>query len=184
MRKLACLIAVIALLLCACTAQVMVNNNTQINATDPSTGESAGQTEPSVSQQTDPTQTTPIVTVPLVPENSDYTGPTLNASESVEEWGDNNGNNNGNTNSTEATKPEETTPPATKPTEPSDSEAISYEDYMAMSTSEQQAYFLSFHDVEAFYVWLDKAEAEYKAAHPEVGGDGNIDIGDYMGNGN
>ena len=37
---------------------------------------------------------------------------------------------------------------------------------------------------EAFFAWLDAAYAEYEKTHQGITGDGNIDIGDFMGNGN
>ena len=167
-------IMVIALLLCACSTQTPQETNTETDATSQTTEPAAPETT------TQPQQTEPAVTVPLVPDNTDYTGPTLNASEGAEVWDE-------TTGTTASTTPESTTPPTTQPsTEPTTSEEsqlLTYEQYMALPTSKQQEYFLSFGDVDAFYNWLEAAEAEYEKNHPEEGGDGNIDIGDYMGNG-
>ena len=54
---------------------------------------------------------------------------------------------------------------------PAGPERISYEEYMAMSGTEQQAYYEQFPDVETFFEWYHEAKAEYDAAHPEGEGD-------------
>ena len=56
------------------------------------------------------------------------------------------------------------------------------EDYKAMTTAQQQAYFNSFASVDAFYEWLDAAEADYEERHKNdtVTGDGTLDLGDYI----
>ena len=57
---------------------------------------------------------------------------------------------------------------------------MTYEEYNALSAEEQEAYFNSFDTVDDFFVWYNKAKQEYEANQDyiEVGGDGNINIGD------
>ncbi len=79
---------------------------------------------------------------------------------------------------TEPAKPSETAPETT-PNVPSD--LISYEEYLAMSGTEQEAFFTQFSDPMDFFAWLNVAKAEYDAKNPsiDVGEDGNIDLGDF-----
>ena len=53
------------------------------------------------------------------------------------------------------------------------------EEYEALPTSQQQAYFQSFDTVDAFYEWLEKAEANRKNDNT-VTGDGSLNLGDYI----
>ena len=56
---------------------------------------------------------------------------------------------------------------------------LSYEEYRDLSGREQQEYYNTFSDVEAFFAWYNAAKAEYEAAHPGIdAGDGNIDLGE------
>lgn len=91
------------------------------------------------------------------------------------------------TDPTDSTQPEETTPPEIQePTEPSEPvELLTYEEYMALSPEEQQAYFLSFEDPADYMAWFNQAKAEYEANKDDIviGGDGNVDIGDILGGG-
>ena len=143
------------------------------------------QTEPEESMETtDPaTEPTAPVTTPLVPDDTDYTGPTFMASEGVDDWDD--------TDSTTGTTPPTTKPQQPETTAPGNSDEITlltWEQYEQLTTAEKQAYDLSFgmDDAgrEAFFAWLDAAYAEYEKTHQGITGDGNIDIGDFMGNGN
>lgn len=58
--------------------------------------------------------------------------------------------------------------------------SLTIEQYEALSTSQQQAYFQSFATVDAFYDWLEAAEAARKP-DGSITGDGNLDLGDYVG---
>ena len=55
-----------------------------------------------------------------------------------------------------------------------------YEQYNAMSAEEQEKFFYMFDTVEEFFVWYNKAKKEYEANqdYTEIGGDGNINIGE------
>ena len=66
----------------------------------------------------------------------------------------------------EETVPEDTTPPY-KPT---------YEEYCAMTSQEQVAFFNSFSDVEDYFLWFEWAKADYEERNPgiEIGPDGII----------
>lgn len=80
--------------------------------------------------------------------------------------------------------PEETKPEDTEPDYSFDpSKPLTYEEYIALSAEAQEAYGRTFSNPLDFFIWLEQAKAEYDAKNPsiEVGGDGNIDIGDLIG---
>jgi hypothetical protein len=84
----------------------------------------------------------------------------------------------------EETEPEDTEPEDTEPEYSFDpSKPLTYEEYLALSAQAQEAYGRSFSNPLDFFTWLEQAKAEYDAKNPsiEVGGDGNIDIGDIIG---
>jgi hypothetical protein len=64
---------------------------------------------------------------------------------------------------------------------------VTYEDYLAMTPDEQQAFYDSFASEDEFFAWFVEAKAAYDAAkdeeHVDVGEDGSIDIGDLVGGG-
>lgn len=63
----------------------------------------------------------------------------------------------------EETKPQETKPQETKPEETKPQNTVTeYEEYLAMSPEEQQAFFESFDSVDAYFAWLNAAKAEYE----------------------
>lgn len=81
-------------------------------------------------------------------------------------------------------EPEDTEPEDTEPDYPFDpSKPLTYEEYLALDEVGQLAYFNSFSNPADFFVWQLDAKAEYEAQNPsiEVGGDGNINIGDIIG---
>ena len=89
-------------------------------------------------------------------------------------------------------KPQETKPAgdknptdSTKPTEKpgsGDSDAVTYEEYMQMTATEQRDYMESFESVDAFFAWYNAAKAEYDAQNPDIEvGNGSIDMGDIIG---
>lgn len=64
------------------------------------------------------------------------------------------------------------------PSEPEDDDLTDYERYQNMSGEEQMEFINSFDSIEDFFAWLEQAEAEYKAKHPdiEIGDDGVVDL--------
>ena len=91
----------------------------------------------------------------------------------------------GTTATTSATTAVPTTTSTTAPTQPDDPRvqlAAEYEAYMALSPEEQQAYFLSFSSYTDFFAWFNAAKDAYEALQDriEIGGDGNVDIGDLI----
>jgi hypothetical protein len=68
---------------------------------------------------------------------------------------------------TPADTEEDTKTPAVSPT---------YEEYCAMTSAEQEAFFFSFADHEDFFLWFEAAKADYEERHPgvEIGPDGII----------
>ena len=156
--KIMALCLICALLLSACGTPMTPVETTNVPTSQPA--ESVEATTQSTEATTQPTETT---TQPTESE----TQPT--------------------TPSTEATTPAtEPTTDATEPTQSGNSYATSFEAYQAMSPAEQQAFFESFGNYEAFIAWYIAAEAAYKESQDrnEVSGDGNIDIGDLVGGGN
>ena len=140
-------------------------------------------------------ETTKPVTIPTEDgcegvEPLDFSEPTVETSEEVEESGSK------ETVATEisegtAAKATETTEPIDlitpteneKTTEPTESSGpcCEYDKYMAMSPSEQEAYMRSFSDPMAFISWSQTAEAEHKAHDDTINVEGgDLDIGDYM----
>lgn len=77
---------------------------------------------------------------------------------------------------TEPTEPDE--PKETEPTEPTDPPigpeapdkpaGLTYEEYQALSSSDQYAYFLSYTNPEDFFTWYNEAVADYEERHPGV----------------
>ena len=66
----------------------------------------------------------------------------------------------------------------TEPTESGNSGITSYEAYLNMTGDQQRAFMESFDSIEAFFVWLNAAKAEYEAQNPGADiGDGSIDLG-------
>ena len=56
---------------------------------------------------------------------------------------------------------------------------------MDLTAEEQQAYFETFASIEDYFVWYNAAKQEYedKKDKVDIGGDGNVDIGDIIGGG-
>ena len=90
------------------------------------------------------------------------------------------GNQNGNQTGNETPGTQTGNQPGNQPT---GNQTLTYAQYLALSTSEQQAYFESFASVDAFYEWLETAEKEYEESikNDSVTGDGTLDLGDYIG---
>jgi hypothetical protein len=68
--------------------------------------------------------------------------------------------------------PSVTDAPETEP------EGITYDEYYAMSSQEQEAYFKSFPSVESFFAWYNAAKEKYLEENPgiEIGPGGSIPI--------
>ena len=79
------------------------------------------------------------------------------------------------------------TPPV-QPEQPGDKkpEEYTYEEYIAMSGEEQQAFLERFDSMALFFAWLNAAKAEYDENQNdiEIGGDGSIDLGEIVGGNN
>ena len=74
-----------------------------------------------------------------------------------------------------------TTQPSTKPAGPDTS--LTFEQFQAMTGAEQRAYQESFENLEDFFVWLNAAKEAYEKENPsiEIGGSGEVDMGDLVG---
>lgn len=129
------------------------------NSTDPSTTQATDYTAPSVEITIEtPTGTTSIVT-----------------QEGVSDWGE------GNDATITPSTGNQTGDQQTGNEQPAAPGSLTIEQYEALSVTQQQAYFQSFATVDAFYDWLEAAEAARKPDN-SVSGDGNLDLGDIIGN--
>ena len=74
-----------------------------------------------------------------------------------------------------------TTPETNAPTGPS--KILTYEEYMAMTTKERQAYYEEFASAKDFNAWYREAKAVYDAEQEknEIEDGDNVDIGDVLG---
>ncbi len=71
----------------------------------------------------------------------------------------------------EETYPEETLPMETIPVvEAPAPGSISYEEYLELDVDVQQAYYESFASSDAFFLWLEEAQAAYEATRPTSNG--------------
>ena len=110
--------------------------------------------------------TTPVTPETTAPTQAPVPSETTQPSESTEP--------SETTQPSESTEPSETTPPTEPPAEPI---YLTYEQYIALSGPEQEAYYDSFPSMSAFNAWYQKAWAEYDASIPrETIVDGNIDL--------
>ena len=116
-------------------------------------------------------------------EVEDVTEEDTQATESTEEE-ENTEETEAEENVTQETKPEDTQ--ETKPTEPPvklpTGYCCEYASYIAMSPAKQQAYMEKFSSVVDFIAWCQKAQLNHESHNQSNEGDGEIDIGDYMGN--
>lgn len=170
--KIMALCLICALLFSACGTPMTPVETTNVPTSQPA--ESVEATTQSTEATTQPTETTTQPTESETQPTEAVTQPTESETQPT-------------TPSTEATTPAtEPTTDATEPTQSGNSYATSFEAYQAMSPAEQQAFFESFGNYEAFIAWYIAAEAAYKESQDrnEVSGDGNIDIGDLVGGGN
>ena len=59
---------------------------------------------------------------------------------------------------------------------------VTYEEYIAMSGTEQQKYLESFESIEAFFEWYNAAKEKYDKENPSIEiGDGSINMEDIIG---
>lgn len=131
--------------------------------------------------QENPTEETQEITTPTGTEEVSGTTENVHIQESVGAWED-------PTQGTEKEeKPDKIEPKPTRPsqpvqnTEPTNTEdeapeLLTYEQYIALTPKEKQAYFESFATVEAFYEWLEVAEEAYNEGENTATGDAIIII--------
>jgi cytoskeletal protein RodZ len=77
----------------------------------------------------------------------------------------------------QSTEPPATTQPQVGSRDPAD---LTYEEYLAMSPSEQQAHYEQFPSLEAYIAWHNAALAEYEKNQESIEVTGGFDIGDFM----
>ena len=80
------------------------------------------------------------------------------------------------------TEPETTGPEDTTPVTPPDEEQITltFEEYLAMSVEEQEAFVESFESLEDFIAWWNAAKAAQEKEDNTITGDPNVDLGDLI----
>lgn len=125
-------------------------------------------------------ETEPSATIPVQEPAGSEEAPTENTDEPTEETTE---PTEETTEPTESTRPREDEEPSIQTSQPQvgtqEPVALSYEEYMALSPAEQQAYYESFPTLEEFIAWHNAALAEYEAGQDVPVVTGPIDIGDY-----
>jgi hypothetical protein len=60
---------------------------------------------------------------------------------------------------------------------------MSYEEYLALTPAQQQAFYESFESAEAYFAWLHKEKEDYENNKDqiEIDGGGSLDLGDIIG---
>lgn len=60
---------------------------------------------------------------------------------------------------------------------------LTYEEYLALTPAQQQAYYETFEDYEAYFAWLNQAKENYENSKDqiEIDGSGSLDLGDIIG---
>lgn len=82
------------------------------------------------------------------------------------------------TNISTPTEPKPTeTLPATTPTGP---KRLTYEEFLALSAKDQEAYFYQYEDPADYLIWLENAKAEYEATRSTIISGGDVNIGDLI----
>lgn len=204
MNKRICIFMVIAaLMLCMIGCSKQPTNTDQPNDQDSTqetapTGNEAGQENKEnkeetngVSQSTNdqnaaPDGDTPVSNDGGKVEQSNNTPQGNNAgSGATSENKENVGNSNGTDGNNTVTVPNGNSNSGTVTTVPEKTEDCSYEEYHAMTPEAQQKFFNKFESVEAFFVWYNAAKAKYEKdnAAIEIGGGGQIDLGEVIGGG-
>ena len=126
--------------------------------------------------ETKPSQTQPAPTKPVETNPSQTNPPQLPPVETKPEEEDD------APIKTEPTVPPTTQPPTTT-VPPVPEVLLSFEEYLALTPAEQQAYFESFSNPADYITWYMEAEAAYNESKGdvEIEGGGSIDIGDIIG---
>lgn len=179
--------AMLAVAFCGCNPAAQTENPTENTGSTPT-----GESQPSSgTEATDPTQEDP--TVQTDPNVGIWEPDPTQGSEATEpsQGGEDPTQGSEATDPTQPTQGEDPTQPTqgeedpTQPSQdPSGSTEMTFEQYKALSSAEQQAYCETFPSLADFLAWYKQAEAEYNAGTepPIVIGPGdNVDIGDYIG---
>lgn len=169
-KKLITIVAVMAVILLACTGLCgCMNNAKNENVTDvPSV--SAPAEEPASTEAPAETQNAPA---------DSAAEPETQQTEAVD-------NEETTTQPAEETEQPDETTATEQPTEPATDAPVTvlsdYQRYHNMTGEEQQAFIDNFESIEAFFEWYNAAKAEHEKMNPstEIGG-GNIDLGDLAG---
>lgn len=89
---------------------------------------------------------------------------------------------------TDPVSPSESESATADPPAPNDSESdfqkLTYAEYIALSGSEQEAYFNKFADIDAFFAWYNAAKEEWENSQSGsdiIIGDGTLDFDDIFG---
>lgn len=176
LKKIICtILAVVSILLL--TACGKTPNNLGVETVPQTTATAPSQT-------TDTTEDTIPAPSMGVGERGDYTddSATEPSAESSEPEVTEPGTTEPGTTEPETTEPETTGPEDTTPVTPPDEEQITltFEEYLAMSVEEQEAFVESFESLENFIAWWNAAKAAQEKEDNTITGDPNVDLGDLI----
>lgn len=182
MKKLLCALAALLLLLTGCRAGGGETTAPSEQTTVPTVTQPNGE---GVEDWDDPIETDPVGTAPV--ETTAPQPGTTEPAEGTTEPADDPTDPPKQSDPTEPpvqnteppvqnTEPPATTQPQTGGYDPAD---LSYEDYLAMSPTEQQAHYEQFPSLEAYIAWHNAALAEYEENQGSIEVTGPIDIGDF-----
>ena len=176
LKKIICtILAVVSILLL--TACGKTPNNLGVETVPQTTATAPSQT-------TDTTEDTIPAPSMGVGERGDYTddSATEPSAESSEPEVTEPGTTEPGTTEPETTEPETTGPEDTTPVTPPDEEqtTLTFEEYLAMSVEEQEAFVESFESLEDFIAWWNAAKAAQEKEDNTITGDPNVDLGDLI----
>ena len=176
LKKIICtILAVVSILLL--TACGKTPNNLGVETVPQTTATAPSQT-------TDTTEDTIPAPSMGVGERGDYTddSATEPSAESSEPEVTEPGTTEPETTEPETTEPGTTGPEDTTPVTPPDEEQITltFEEYLAMSVEEQEAFVESFESLEDFIAWWNAAKAAQEKEDNTITGDPNVDLGDLI----
>lgn len=164
----------LALALCLAACGKKPADDTKPNTALPDTSDTTELTDPTDTEGTEGTEGSAGA--------DDPTKPTLESDTEVGS-GRVEGSSGSQTGDNKPTSPtEEPTTPSQEPTTPDTALSMNYQQYMALSGKEQQAFFDKYFSDNplGFANWFRKIKQEYDDGRTEIEATGPIDIGDYI----
>ena len=151
--------------MCACMSKRKAAHSpaTSLPTSVTATGEKESANDPqSVTEQTETTTANvgTTATAPIVVQEQEVSGDLFEAEPPQPP-------------ATTAPTPTETLPPTT----PSGPVKLTYEEFLALSDKDQEAYFYQYADPADYLAWLENAMAEYEATRSTIVAEGDVNIG-------